>query len=147
VVADCFVCDKHAAGEMRDGLVVFEDELVIASHSLVGDRGDAYLGYLFVEPKRHVAGLGELTADEAAAVGRLTNDVARALRGPGRAEHVYLFVLGHDVAHLHLHVVARYPGAPPEFRGLRAKDWPDAPRGDLAATQRLCARLRAELEP
>ena len=142
---DCLVCDKHTAGEMREVGVVYEDELVIASHSLVGDRSDVYLGYLFVEPKRHVAALGDLTGDEAAALGRLTNEVAGALRRCEEAEHVYLFVLGHGVAHLHVHVVPRYPNAPPEYIGFRAKDWPDAPRGDLPAVRALCSRLRAEL--
>jgi histidine triad (HIT) family protein len=47
---------------------------------------------------------------------------ARALKAVVGAEHVYSFVLGHHVPHLHIHVLPRYPGAPREFWGTRVDE-------------------------
>jgi diadenosine tetraphosphate (Ap4A) HIT family hydrolase len=51
-------------------------------------------------------------------------------------------MLGDAVPHVHVHVVARYPGAPEEFRGPRVDEWPEAPRGGASEIQALCDRLR-----
>lgn len=55
--------------------------------------------------------------------------LSRALVAVLGADHVYAFVIGDQVQHVHVHVVARYPGAPPEYRGPRVDEWPEAPRG------------------
>jgi len=102
---------------------------VYAGHILPPNLTDVYLGYLMIEPKRHVTGLGELTDQEAAAMGVLANNLARSLKEREGAEHVYSFVLGHDVPHLHIHLVPRYPGTPADYWGVRVGQWPDAPRG------------------
>ena len=39
--------------------VIYEDDFVFASHSPAGEDVPACLGYVFVETKRHVKGLGE----------------------------------------------------------------------------------------
>ena len=99
---------------------------------------DAYIGHLMAEPKRHVTGLGELTDEEASALGRLVNDLARALVQVQGAEHVYSFVLGDEVDHLHIHVVPRYPGTPREYWGSRLGEWPAAPRGGVNEMAAVC---------
>ena len=124
----CFVCDKHRLGPAAEGGVLYEDELVYAGHVHAMGRPTAYRGYLIVEPKRHARGLGDLTDDEASAVGRLTNRLARLLKEDMGAEHVYAFVLGDGVPHLHVHVAPRYPGTPREYWGPGLNDWPQAPR-------------------
>lgn len=116
-----------------------------AGHILPPDLTDVYLGYLMIEPKRHVIGLGELTDEEAAALGVLANNLARALKDSEGAEHVYSFVLGHDVPHLHIHLVPRYPGTPRGYLGVRVGQWPDAPRGAIDDITAVCDRLRRAL--
>jgi diadenosine tetraphosphate (Ap4A) HIT family hydrolase len=96
-----------------------------------------------IEPKRHVAGLGELTDGEAAALGVLVNNLGRALKDSEGAEHVYSFVLGDEVPHLHIHLVPRYSGAPREYWGVRASQWPDAP-GVVSTRSPLSAAASAE---
>src|SRR5687768_11628022 len=96
-------------------------------------RDLVYRGYLMVEPIRHVTGWGLLSDDEAEAIGRMLNRVASALRERLGADHVYTFVFGDNVAHLHVHVVPRYPGTPREFWGTRLAEWPDAPTVDHPA--------------
>ena len=140
--AGCFICDKQASGDAFGLSVIHDDALVFASHIAPGDDGVAYLGHVFVETKRHVARLGHLTDAEAAAVGRLVNDLSAALLDAAGAEHVYSHVYGDGVPHLHVHLVARYPGAPREYWTLQTKAWPGAPRGGRADVRELSAKLR-----
>jgi diadenosine tetraphosphate (Ap4A) HIT family hydrolase len=138
----CYVCEKHRTG---DGLVA-GDDLIVVTHVLPDAPGNdgvpVYLGHLVVEPRRHVHGLADLTDDEAAAFGRWATRAARALR----AEHVYSSVVGHQVDHLHLHLVPRYPGTPREYWWPRLDEWPAAPRGGNAEVTQLVGEIRARLD-
>jgi histidine triad (HIT) family protein len=139
----CFVCDKH-----RDVDALLADEHVVVSHLPLATPGGtaetAYLGHLIVEPRRHVAELGDLGPEEAAAFGRATARASAALQAHG-AEHVYAALIGHGVEHLHLHLLPRYPGTPHEFWWTRVDEWPDAPRGGAPDIAALTQRLRALL--
>ena len=142
---DCLICKQarrgRCAGLRRDlrGRPRLREQ---ASPGI--DSGVVYLGYVFVETKRHVAGLGELTASEAAAVGVLVNDLAAALRATEGAEHVDSHVYGDGVPHLHVHLQARYPNtrattgqSPLANRnspdGAAMTAWPSGPAGGRPA--------------
>lgn len=143
---DCLVCQKQEGLLKPPGGVVYEDELVFASHSFIPeDEDSAYLGILFLEPRRHITGLEELTEAEGQRLGLMTARLSRALETVTDAEHIYLFVLGHHVPHLHFWLVPRYVGTPHEYYGLRVDEWPGAPRGGEAEIRALCDRLRQEL--
>ncbi len=143
----CFVCDKHAGRIEVPGGALYRDELLYASHGIIPEgRSRTYLGTLFVEPRRHLSGIAELDDREARELGLLTTRLARALKHSEGAEHVYVFVLGHHVDHLHVWLVPRYPGTPPEYLPFRLSEWPDAPKGDAAAIAALCERVRAQLD-
>ncbi len=101
-----------------------------------------YPGWVLVEPKRHLNGLADLHVNEAERIGLLQSVVARALIDAQDAEHVYSFVLGHHVPHLHVHLLPRYPGTPREYWGTRVDEWPDAPAGGPDEIARLADRLR-----
>jgi len=144
--AECFVCRKHRGEIALPGGAIYEDALVYAGHAAgPPGQGTVYRGYLIAEPKRHAAGWEDLTADEAAALGRLLARLCRALRESEGAEHVYMAVLGDHVAHLHVHLLPRYPGTPPEYWGFRVDEWPDAPQADERAVAEVCERLRGYL--
>ncbi len=128
---------------------VGEDELVVVSHAApwppeVADR-PVYLGYLFVEPRRHAPGLADLTDAEARAVGWWCTRASRALREAGGAEHVYSKVIGDGVPHLHVHLLARYPGTPREYWWDNVTQWPGAPRGLVPQIADFVRDLRAYL--
>lgn len=142
----CFICDKHAQGDAAQGGVLFADELVYVGHIHTMGQPSTYRGWLVVETRRHVAGLGQLTDDEARAVGSITNRVARVLRDTAGAEHVYAFVYGDRVPHLHVHVAPRYPGTPSDFWGARLRDWPDAPQVQGSEMGHLVGELRDALD-
>jgi len=144
---DCLVCRKHRGRLLIPGGAIYQDELVYAGHAQIREgQTVAYLGYLMVEPKRHVLGLPDLTNAEAKALGLLVARLSRALKACEGAEHVYAFVLGDDVPHVHIHVVPRYPGAPREYWGVHVDEWPDAPHGGPLEMDALCGRLRAYLK-
>ena len=95
-----------------------------------------------VEPKRHARGLGDLSDDEAAAIGRLANRLARVLKEAESAEHVYAFVFGAGIPHLHVHLAPRYPNTPREYWGPRLVEWSEAPRVNEPQMRALVTRLR-----
>ena len=138
----CFICDKQALGDAAEGGVLYQDDLVYVGHIHTMGSPSVYRGYLMVETKRHVAGLGELTDEEAAAVGQLVNRASRALRDALGADHVFAFVYGTAVHHLHVHVAPRYPGTPREYWGPRIREWPDSPTVDPDSMRALITRLR-----
>jgi histidine triad (HIT) family protein len=150
--ADCFVCAKHRGDLDVPGGFVWEDELVVATHRILiepnGDTvEDVYLGHVLVEPRRHAPELGDLADAEAAALGVASARLSRALLSVLSAEHVYAAIVGDRVPHLHLHLLPRYSGTPREYWWDRVDEWPDAPRGDASAVDRLVGRLRRAADP
>jgi histidine triad (HIT) family protein len=149
--ADCFVCRKHRdRGSLMPGGPVAEDDLVVVSHIVtpeaLGREGTAaYLGHLFVEPRRHAPGLADLTDAEASRVGLWASRASRALREVAGAEHVYAAVIGDEVPHLHVHLLPRFPGTPRAYWWTRVDEWPQARRGGPAAIAALVHELRAYL--
>ena len=143
---DCLVCRKHRGEIPAPGGFVYEDDLLMASHSFIPDgEAETYLGIYFIEPRRHVPGLADLTSEEAQQAGLLITKLSRALVECLEAEHVYLFVMGHHVPHLHIWIVPRYPGTPREYWGLKVDEWPDAPKGDFGEIETLSDRIRDHL--
>lgn len=139
----CLICDKHSGGFQIPGGVIYQDDLVYASHAHLGaDQESIYLGWLVVETRRHIPGLAELDDDEAQRLGLLVGRLSRALKAIQGAEHVYLFVMGHAVPHLHVHLLPRYPGTPRAYWGANIDEWPEAPQGDEQDIEALCVPLR-----
>lgn len=142
----CFVCRKHRGLEFIPGGHVYEDDLVFCGHSWSVENNESpYLGGFIVEPKRHVPTWAELNDDEAKQIGIVIRDVSRALKKLPDTEHIYVFVLGHHVAHLHIWVVPRYAGTPREYWGLNVFEWSNRPLGTKAAVEEICSRVRSLL--
>lgn len=146
MVENCFICNKHAGNIETSGVTIYEDEFVYVGHI---DRDDKpnYLGHIMIDLKRHAPTLADMTVEEAQAFGLIMNKVSKALRVSENAEHIYAFVSGDSVPHLHMHLVARYPNTPKEYWGPSVVyDWEDAPMGDDYEVIKLCKRLKAYLE-
>lgn len=144
---ECLVCRKHRGHVAVVGGAIYEDEIIYASHAqLWGDEPERYLGYLFIEPRRHVAELADLSEAEAQAIGLLATRLAKALMHTEGAEHVYAFVIGDGVPHVHMHLIGRYPGAPRRYWGPRVDEWPDAPHGSEREIEEVAARVRRFLQ-
>ncbi len=137
----CHICAEQQGTNAVPGGVIYEDDLVYANH-IYDDSAPTYLGYVMAEPKRHAPGFADLSDTEAEAVGLLVKRLSQALEACIGADHIYSFVFGDHVPHLHVHVAGRYPGAPREYWGTRVDEWPDAPHGGEAEVAALCAQLR-----
>jgi diadenosine tetraphosphate (Ap4A) HIT family hydrolase len=67
--SDCFICRKHGGQISIPGGAIYEDDLIYVGHAQIPDgQTSAYLGYLMLEPQRHVPGLADLTNAEAQAL-------------------------------------------------------------------------------
>ncbi len=140
---DCLVCRKHRGQEPSPGGPIYEDALIFSSHAaLFGAETTHYLGHLFIEPKRHVPELADLTPEEAQAIAVHATHLARVLMEALGQEHIYAFVIGDGVPHHHVHLIGRYPGAPREYWGPRVDDWPGAPKGTAGEIGLVVSRLR-----
>lgn len=143
---ECFICRKHRGEVETPGGFIYQDDLLVATHAQIREgETKAFLGTLFIEPKRHADGIEDLTEEEAAAVGRLARRLSRALKTVTRAERIYLFRMGHHMEHFHLWLVPLHPGTPREYWGVRVDEWPGAPFGDAEEIAKLCDQIRLEL--
>ncbi|WP_433284062.1 HIT family protein [Micromonospora sp. CA-244673] len=143
---DCLICQKHRGEGALVGPLVWEGREVIVTHRPVARDSPTFLGYLFVETRRHAASLDALTESEAMAVARAAWVGARALRSELGPEFVFSAIAGRQVAHFHQHLFVRHPGTPVQHGWMDVDDWAEAPRGDGARVAALCARLREYFE-
>lgn len=145
-VQDCFICNKHRKAQQIPGSTIYEDELVYVGHMGSSEK-PVYLGYLVIDLKRHAPGLGDMTLEESRAIGEILNRVSMALKKTQHAEHVYAFVQGDAVPHVHIHVIPRYPTTPESFWGpMNILNWPDAERGGQAEVDTLCSQIHSYLK-
>ncbi len=124
---DCYICKKHN-GSIESCGEIYKDDLLAIYHLEPGS-GEVYLGYLFIELRRHIEGLGDMNDVEATAIGKMMQRISKLLREHYAVEHVYAHVIGDHVPHLHIHIIPRYQGAPREYWGIKTDEWPDAPHG------------------
>ncbi|WP_226672134.1 HIT family protein [Rossellomorea aquimaris] len=143
---DCFICDKHAGDIETSGVCIYEDDYVYVGH--IDRKGKPnYLGHIMIDLKRHAPSLADMTEEEAKRFGITMARVSKALMESEQAEHIYSLVSGNSVPHLHMHLVARYPGTPEEFWGpMEVYDWEGAPMGAGDEVVQLCTRLKAYME-
>ena len=131
--------------EVPGGPVVADDLIVVFHVPPLPDRPLPYLGHLLVVPRRHTPGLGELSDEEAAAMGLALGRASRALRRREGVERVYSAVIGHHVDHLHVHLLPRYAGTPPDVPWTAVDEWEGGPHGGAAEIADVVAELRAHL--
>ncbi|MGC6769901.1 HIT family protein [Enterococcus sp. LJL51] len=143
LVSECLICEKHKVAAAP----VYQNDMLYVSHRQAWREGDAvYLGYYFIEPKRHFRGMYDATDEEMAALGIMMKRLAQALISLPEIEHVYSFIMGEGVNHFHIHLVARYAGAPKEYLGAKVDEWPNAPKGDKTAIAVFDEKVRSNLQ-
>ncbi|MBD8068749.1 HIT family protein [Bacillus sp. PS06] len=143
---DCFICKKHSGAIQTSGVTIYEDEYVYVGH--IDRTGEPnYLGHIMIDLKRHAPTLGDMNPEEAKAFGVTIARVSKALIQSEKAEHIYSYVMGDAVPHLHMHIVPRYPNTPKEFWGQNAVyDWTEAPMGNNQDVIDLCTRMKSYIE-
>lgn len=113
-MTDCLFC-RIVAGEIPAG-IVYQDDSLVAFKDI---NPQAPLHVLIV-PRRHIASLNDLSADDDALVGSMFRKAAALARDHGYHERGYRAVFntnreaGQTVFHIHLHLLAgRGLGWPP----------------------------------
>ncbi len=112
-MTDCVFC-KIVAGDIP-AKTVFEDEEVLAFEDLSPQAPQ----HVLVIPKKHIATLNDLTAEDAPVIGKMARVAAQVARDRGFAEDGYRTVMncnqlgGQTVYHIHMHVL-----------GGRGMSWP-----------------------
>jgi histidine triad (HIT) family protein len=102
---DCLFC-KLIAREVP-GSIVYEDERVLAFN----DINPQAPTHVLIVPKRHVASLGDLTAEDDQMVGELVRRAAAIAKERGIAAGGFRTVFntnrdaGQTVFHIHLHLI------------------------------------------
>lgn len=105
--------------------------------------GGAVPGWFVVAPVRHAEQIDALDDRELAELGPVVAEVAAALRESTPAERVYVSVFAEVLHHLHVHVIARPPGAPAELTGPRV--FLATAKADADAARRVAERVFARL--
>jgi histidine triad (HIT) family protein len=137
----CFICRKHKGEVVVPGGCIYEDEFVYVGH--IGSKEELiYLGYLIIDLKRHVPGIGDMTENESKTIGYVLNHMGKALKRIENAEHIYCYVQGDAFPHFHIHLIPRYPNTPQEYWDpMKLKNWEKA-QGRVKEIEELCNRLR-----
>ena len=109
---NCYSCREAADADLSP-----RQRLLRTAHWRVVHAFDTALpGWLIVVPIRHLTGLAELDAAEAAELGPLLAALSRALVDLVGCTKTYVLLLAEaeGFSHLHFHVVPRMPDQPPE---------------------------------
>ena len=151
----CVLCDPARAERELHRSTVWEDTVWRLSTALVG----AIPGFSYLEPKRHVPHITDLTGDEAKTFGPTIARVTSGVKEATGAELIYLYVFGGGVPHLHVHLAPHREGdalnsallrgelvAEKQPNGttiVRSLDFPPQPAAELrAVADAIADRLR-----
>jgi histidine triad (HIT) family protein len=138
---DCRVCAEVNGTIDVPGGYLYAAEGVVGFHHPPLNDHKSYAGYLLIAPRRHARGLADLEDLEAASLGRAMRVLSKALESIG-ATRVYSATIGHQDDHLHVHVLPRWPGTPPDVKWHAVDEWEGARRLDRVAIAELCESLR-----
>jgi diadenosine tetraphosphate (Ap4A) HIT family hydrolase len=110
----CLECDFLASGAP-------EPPLLRTAHFAVHGKIEIPVvpGWIIVAPLRHVEQVDALEPAAQAELLPLIARVSLALRAATPTDRVYVCTWNEMLPHLHVHVIARPPGLPPERRGAR----------------------------
>lgn len=96
----CPICQKHKSLEE----VIYEDTNWIVTHGPIQSQ---VLGYLYVEPKRHIENWGDFMNEELVTIGLIIKRLELALKKVLPVDRVYVVTISEAVRHLHFHIIPR----------------------------------------
>lgn len=121
--------------------MIYESGGMVLTHFPFVPDERAVKGWLIVEPRRHIQDMSEMNDQESAALGLVIRKAEMLIKKNLGAEHVYLSRINDKVAHLHFHLIPRYPGTPKEFWGRKIWEYPGFQALTLGEIQQLSEDL------
>ena len=113
----CILCrGKQADPELRR-VQVWENNLWRLTISLEAE----VLGFAYLEPKRHIPAITDLSGEEASTFGDVLATISRVLIEVTQAEQIYLYVFGGGLDHLHIHLAPHRTGDALNNRMIRGE--------------------------
>ena len=119
--------------------------------------GDPTPGFSYLEPRRHIPHITDLDGAEAGSLGPVLAHCSAALKQATECEHIYIYVFGGGVPHLHLHLAPHVEGDALSANMLRgevettttaqgttaivSKDFPSIDQGELRRVAQRVADL------
>jgi diadenosine tetraphosphate (Ap4A) HIT family hydrolase len=97
---ECVLCRDMAGDAELRRIQVWEDALWRLTISLEAE----VLGFAYLEPKRHIPHITDLSGEEARTFGEVLARVTQVLQDETDAELVYVYIFGGGVPHLHVHL-------------------------------------------
>lgn len=98
---DCKICSKHLN---KDKFFILETSYFEIWHGVLDSH---ILGYIYLEPKRHVENWVEFTQDELVELPFLIQKIEGLLKKLVNADRVYTVTISEAVRHLHFHLIPR----------------------------------------
>lgn len=98
---DCLLCRPDDADAELGRVEVWSDELWRLTTSVA--KGPLR-GFSYLEPRRHIPYLSDLSGEEATTFGAAIARATSALKEATGAKLVYVYVFGGGIPHLHLHL-------------------------------------------
>jgi diadenosine tetraphosphate (Ap4A) HIT family hydrolase len=105
-VAGCTICRGPEGDPELERVQVWEDRLWRLTTTLEGE----VVGFSYLEPKRHVPHITDLSGDEARTLGSVLSRTTSALRNATGAQLVYVYLFGGGIPHLHIHLAPHRSG-------------------------------------
>jgi diadenosine tetraphosphate (Ap4A) HIT family hydrolase len=107
--ADCPLCSGPGMDDALMRTEVWSDDLWRLTTANVSEVA----GFSYLEPRRHLSDITQLSGEEAATFGDTIAKVSAAIKAATGADLVYAYIFGDSVPHLHVHLAPhREPGSP-----------------------------------
>ena len=100
-MGNCPICEKL---QTRKESFIYETNDWVVTHGSVESQ---ILGYLYIEPKRHVEHWTDFTEEELTSIGPLIKKAEEALKKELDIERLYTVTISEAVRHLHFHLIPR----------------------------------------
>ena len=137
----CAICEKH---KTLSDFIIFEDNDLILSHMPVTPAQDAvYAGYCFIEPKKHLTELHELSDSSASKIGLWLRKLSLAHSEVLDVHRTYFFKFADITPHYHVHVYPRHLSTPPELVGEAVRHWAEVPKLGRSEVLELVKKMKA----
>lgn len=97
----CKICKKHTESDSNH---IVDFSYFKLSHAPLESH---ILGYVYIEPKRHVEHWSEFTENESSELTKIIKYTEQVLKQQLNVERVYLITISEAVRHIHFHVIPR----------------------------------------